>query len=277
MEHYLKIKDYFNSKEDFEIVKNQDYQGLLETIPHFDSNELKKYYKGKYISHQNQNINWFEKIYSAVQNYNQNQKIKILKKHTQQLNSVLDYGCGKGDFVYFLSKNNIKAYGFEPDKKAQENFLRINHANQLLSDIRGKYDAITLFHVLEHIPDFEEIFKGLKNNLKPEGTLLLALPNYKSFDAKFYKNYWAAYDVPRHQWHFSPEAVENLAHKFGMIIAKKYPMLFDSFYVSLISEQYKESGGLGKLRAFSIGLYSNIVALKTQNFSSILYVLKINQ
>ncbi|MCT7903924.1 Cyclopropane-fatty-acyl-phospholipid synthase [Candidatus Ornithobacterium hominis] len=277
MEHYLKLKDYFSSQESFEIVESELYFGLLETNPRMSNEELEKYYQGKYISHQNQKSNAFEKIYSIAQKYNQKQKLKILNKHAPRLNSVLDYGCGKGDFVHFLAENKINSYGFEPGKQAQENFLKKNKKNQLLDELTGKFDAITLFHVLEHIPNFEEIFEGLKNNLNPEGIMLLALPNYKSFDAQFYQNYWAAYDVPRHQWHFSPDAVENFAQQFGMIIVKRYPMLFDSFYVSLISEQYKKSSAWGKIRGLSVGFFSNIKALKTQNYSSILYVLKPNQ
>lgn len=270
----MKIIDYYNSKEEFELKKSNQLEELLRTYPLLDSKELDKYYIGDYISHENKKLTLFEKIYDLAQKYNQREKLKIIQKNTKEINTILDYGCGKGDFVKYLNDKGYNSFGFEPGEQARNNFLKQNNKKQLVDKIENKYDVITLFHVLEHIPNFVDIFEKLKNSLNDKGIIILALPNYKSYDAQFYKKYWAAYDVPRHQWHFSQKSINALVDKFGMIIVKKYPMILDSFYVSMISEKYKKSGVLGKIRGINIGLLSNIKALLSGEYSSIMYVIK---
>ncbi|GAW89335.1 class I SAM-dependent methyltransferase [Flavobacterium psychrophilum] len=130
-----------------------------------------------------------------------------------------------------------------------------------------------MWHVLEHVPDLENQIKLLKRLLKPNGTIIIAVPNYKSFDAKYYGEFWAAYDVPRHLWHFSKTAIEKLFANENMKLIKILPMIFDSFYVSLLSEKYK-NGKMNFIKAFYIGLKSNMKAKRNLEYSSHIYVIK---
>ncbi len=130
-----------------------------------------------------------------------------------------------------------------------------------------------MWHVLEHVPDLDFQIKELKRLLKPTGTLIVAVPNFKSYDANYYQEFWAAYDVPIHFWHFSKKAIELLFQKENMKLSKVLPMKFDSFYVSLLSEKYK-TGKMNYFSAFFVGLRSNWKARRTNEYSSLIYVLK---
>jgi len=140
---------------------------------------------------------------------------------------------------------------------------------------KHSFDVITLWHVLEHLPKLEEHISIFKKLLKPEGAIIIAVPNYKSYDAEYYKNYWAAYDVPRHLWHFSERSMSNLFSIEKMKVVKILPMKFDSFYVSLLSEKYK-SGKMNYLGALKIGWLSNFKAKKSGEYSSLIYVIQNN-
>ena len=126
--------------------------------------------------------------------------------------------------------------------------------------------------MLEHLPDLENTIIAIQELLTPNGILIVAVPNYNSFDANYYKGFWAAYDTPRHLWHFSQKAMRKLFSK-NIKLLKIQPMLFDSFYVSLLSEKYK-TGNSFSLKALWIGLWSNISALKTKEYSSLIYCYK---
>ena len=132
---------------------------------------------------------------------------------------------------------------------------------------------ITLWHVLEHLPKLKNHIAVFESLLKPNGRLIIAVPNYKSYDAKYYKNYWAAFDVPRHLWHFSQNAISKLMSQNGMSVLKTKPMIFDAFYVSLLSEKYK-NGSMNLIKAFWIGLRSNLKAKRSGEFSSLIYIIK---
>ena len=151
------------------------------------------------------------------------------------------------------------------------NLKLFNDINELEKE--NKFDVITMWHVLEHVPNLEKYISQLKQLLKPNGRLVIAVPNYKSFDAKYYKEFWAAYDVPRHLWHFSQKAIKDLFEKENMIVEKTIPMKLDSFYVSLLSEKYK-NGKSNPVKAFHVGLLSNIKAKRTKEYSSLIYILK---
>ena len=143
-----------------------------------------------------------------------------------------------------------------------------------LKELPGtKYQVITLWHVLEHLPELKENIGRLASLLKEEGTLIVAVPNYKSFDAKYYNAYWAAYDVPRHLWHFSRHSIQRLFQEHNLEVVETRPMWFDAFYVSLLSETYKKSKAKW-IKAFFIGLWSNLRGLVTKEYSSHIYILK---
>ena len=130
-----------------------------------------------------------------------------------------------------------------------------------------------MWHVLEHVPDLDFQIQQLKRLLKPNGTVIIAVPNFKSYDAKYYKSFWAAYDVPRHLWHFSKTAIEKLFANRNMKLIKIKPMWFDSFYVALLSEKYK-NGKMNFIKGFFIGLISNCSGIVKKEFSSHIYIIK---
>ena len=270
-----KVKDFLVTGEEFSLVIDSEVPEMLKTMPKPFTNELSKYYDSKeYISHTDSKKTFLDTIYQKVKRYNLKYKKDIITKSFQP-KTVLDYGCGTGSFVEYLNQNNINAFGYEPNENALE-LAKNKIGEKLLNEdevFTKKYDVITLWHVLEHIPNYDLILKSLIDCLNPNGQLIIAVPNYKSYDAKFYKNYWAAYDVPRHLWHFSKKSIKYIANNFGMVIDKVKPMYFDAFYVSLLSEKYKGNNSLGLIRAFIIGAYSNFRALFNNQYSSLIYIL----
>ena len=270
----MKIKDYFLTKEDFE-VSESSYEGVLETknVP----NDLEQYYNSpKYISHTKDKSSK-SKIYQLVQRRNEKYKLKIISRYKPS-GSLLDYGCGDGSFLKFISNHNYTAYGFEPNQKAKDIAVsKIGQANMFssLDEIEDRsLDVITLWHVLEHVPNPIEIVSKLKKKLKKDGFLFIALPNYQSFDAKFYKEHWAAWDTPRHIFHYSREGGINFFfNQCKSNVLNTYPLPFDSYYISLISENYSKNP-LGILRAPFVAFLSNLIGNRNGNYSSVIYVFR---
>lgn len=265
----LKIKDEAFTKEEFGLKR--DKNGILQTYQR--PQNLSRYYDfGGYISHQSERKNLITKIYNLVKQYMFKTKLNLLKQNHNQLKSVLDYGCGTGEFVNYLEKQHIKAEGFEPTsvafQKAKKNGICVHND---IKTIAHTFDAITLFHVLEHVEDYEETISELLKRLKPKGIIAIAVPNYKSYDANYYKEKWAAWDVPRHLWHFSKTDIENIAKRNKLKVIKIESMPFDAFYISMVSESYK---GQSKLRGLWIGLISNLKAKKSKEYSSNLFLLQ---
>ena len=270
------IKDYSITKENFELIYDDKYEMYQTKFISFDT--LDHYYKSEnYISHTDAKRNWFEKVYQLVKNYTINQKWKLIKKHTNSNSiSVLDIGCGTGDFLkQGINKLNVHGVGVEPNSEAAaiSSSKHINVYNNIGELNNDKYDVITLWHVLEHVTDLNEYFNFFKNHLSENGILIVAVPNFKSLDAHHYKEYWAAWDVPRHLWHFSKQSIKKLAEQNNLKLIHIKPMYFDSFYVSLLSEEYK-TGSKNILKAFYVGLISNIKGFFSKEYSSHIYILK---
>jgi 2-polyprenyl-3-methyl-5-hydroxy-6-metoxy-1,4-benzoquinol methylase len=275
---YLKVKDHSVSGEEFQLRYNEEFQ-MLETFPQPSLEKLPEYYKSEdYISHTDAKRNVFEKVYHLVKSVSLKQKLKLINSVVESDKKLLDVGCGTGDFLKIAKDNNWAVSGIEPNDEAREiaNQKTNNSVfkiEQLLDFETQSFDVITLWHVLEHLPKLEDHMSVFKSLLKPNGTLIIAVPNYKSYDAHYYKNYWAAYDVPRHLWHFSKTSITKLVSKENMELIKTLPMKFDAYYVCLLSEQYK-SGFMNPLKAFWIGLRSNIKAKQSKEYSSLIYVIK---
>lgn len=270
---YIHTQDFLVSGEVFELVYDQDFQ-LLKTIPQPEN--LTPYYASEsYISHTDRRKTLLEKIYGGVKNISLKQKIRLLQKYHGSIGSVLDVGAGTGDFLAKAQKKGWEICGIEPNEKARQ--LAQSKKVELYSSWevipKKKYDVITLWHVLEHLPDLDHQIKLLASYLHPGGILVVAVPNFKSYDAKYYKKYWAAYDTPRHIWHFSKASISKLFLPNGFELIGIKPMLFDSFYVSLLSEKYK-TGSNRWLAALWVGLYSNIYGLFKNEYSSHIYILK---
>ncbi|WP_100614456.1 class I SAM-dependent methyltransferase [Confluentibacter citreus] len=275
---FLKVKDHSVSQEFFDLIQNSKY-GYLETVPQPSSDKLPDYYKSEdYISHTNSRRNLFEKAYHLVRIISLHRKLKLINAFSSNNKTLLDVGCGTGDFLEVAKKNNWTVFGIEPNGQARsiankKTDTAIYDVDKLIEFNASSFDVITLWHVLEHLPNLEEQIMVLKNLLKPNGTLVIAVPNYKSYDAHYYKEFWAAYDVPRHLWHFNKQSISKLFVDVSMKVVKTKPMYFDAFYVSLLSEKYKSSR-MNFFKGFWIGLLSNLRSLKTNEASSIIYIIK---
>ncbi|MDR3273685.1 MAG: class I SAM-dependent methyltransferase [Flavobacteriaceae bacterium] len=269
----MKIKDHFLTQEIFE-VKETQHKGILKTqnLPE----NLDKYYNSdKYLSH-NKDNSLKSKIYQFVQKFNEKFKFKIISKFKSS-GKILDYGCGDGSFLSFMKNYHFSVLGYEPNEKAR-NIAVSKIGKENLTDSPEKIennslDIITLWHVLEHISNPEEILALLKTKLKNDGFLLIAVPNYQSFDGKFYKENWAAWDVPRHAFHYGKEGAIRFFNLNRFDVLYTYPLPFDSLYISMISETYAKNP-LGILRFPFIGVLSNLKGTKNGNFSSVIYVLR---
>ena len=277
---FLRVKDHSVSGEEFQLLYNPELD-LLETSPQPKGEKLSQYYKSEdYISHTDTKRNLFEKAYHLVRTIALKRKLRLINSFNNDSKTLLDIGCGTGDFLQVALNNGWKITGIEPDTNARQ--IANEKTNNAVLEVEGlnkldphSFDVITLWHVLEHLPNLEEHISVFKKLLKPKGTLIIAVPNYKSYDANYYKSFWAAYDVPRHLWHFSQNSIKRLFGKSDFRLEEVRPMTLDAYYVSLLSEKYK-SGFMNPIKAFWIGLRSNLKAKQSGEYSSLIYVLKNN-
>ena len=277
--HFLNCIDQTYSKEIFSIVACSNCNFKF-TSPRPDEMEIGNYYMSEnYVSHSDNKKGFINKLYHVVKSYALIKKMQLVMHYSKRKGIIVDYGCGSGDFLNTCKGNGWEVYGVEPSDSAR---ARINEKfgisscqnNSELLTIIGdkKVDCITLWHVLEHIGNLEALFLLFENILAPNGKIVIAVPNPSSYDCFYYKEQWAAYDLPRHFYHFEPRDIRLLFSNHGYRNIKTLPMIFDSFYVSMLSEKNKGSK-LGILRAFFIGLLSNVKAIKTgEKFSSQIYI-----
>jgi 2-polyprenyl-3-methyl-5-hydroxy-6-metoxy-1,4-benzoquinol methylase len=280
-DHAFIVKDHMVSGESFAISRCRNCS-FHYTNPRPKGDKLGAYYESEnYLSHQSKQKSIFGLLYEWARNRALNQKLSWIESYAPK-DKLLDYGCGAGYFMKHAEKKGWKSYGVEPSEKARALAMR-DFGGEVTSSLdeleKKKFDAITLFHVLEHVPDLNETLAKLRKRLHKKGILFIALPNHDSYDAKKYMELWAAWDVPRHLYHFNPYTAKLLFKKHKLQIEATLPMKMDAYYVSLLSEQYK--AGLQKpslstyWQAFWAGLKSNKAAQKNQNtFSSLVYVLK---
>jgi 2-polyprenyl-3-methyl-5-hydroxy-6-metoxy-1,4-benzoquinol methylase len=275
IESFLEAKDYTVSGEVFKIVQCRSCDFLF-TNPRPSAKEAGKYYESiNYISHSNTNEGIVNKLYHWVRNVTLKQKTNWIENF-RQANELLDIGCGNGHFVKACINRGWDAMGMELDIKTSEQARKNTKAtivNQL-QEIKEsqQFQIISLWHVLEHVYELDDYFRFFTSHLKPNGKLLIALPNPKSHDADKFKAYWAAYDVPRHIHHFTPKSIELLAKKYGFKLIQTKGLLFDSFYISLLSNEY-ESGHKKLISSFITGAFSNLKAFIFHgNYSSNLYI-----
>lgn len=275
---FLSCKDYTVSQETFTIV-NCNSCGFKFTNPIPDISDLGRYYQSEeYISHSNTKKGLISRLYHVVRNYTLKKKLNLISGYVSR-GTILDYGCGTGMFLNTMKTAGWKTYGMEPDSgarslAAQMGLVIGKDKEELASMAPGiKFDAITLWHVLEHVTDLDQTLKYFSAHLNPNGALIIAVPNHTSLDAQHYGKFWAAYDVPRHLYHFEPKTLEALLATAGFKLINKHPMKFDSFYVSMLSEKYK-SGTINYLNALWNGLKSNSKAKTPGDYSSVIYIFK---
>lgn len=269
---FLTCKDFLVSNESYEVLHNSKYDMLVTSpIP----SDIEKYYESEdYISHQGKKRNLLDYVYGFVKKRAIKNKHKIIVT-TASEKSVLDIGAGTGDFLVYCKSKNWNVFGVEPNKKAQNiaKQKEINLETDLDDIQQNKFQAITMWHVLEHVPNLFDYLERIKTLLDSDGKLIVAVPNFKSYDAQYYKEFWAAYDVPRHLWHFSQESIHKIFESLQMKVVETKPMVYDSFYISLMSEKYKHQK-MKPIAAFWHGLLSNLKAKRTSEYSSLIYVIK---
>jgi 2-polyprenyl-3-methyl-5-hydroxy-6-metoxy-1,4-benzoquinol methylase len=275
---FLKSKDYAVTGQAFDLCYSSK-TGMLVTSPQPSLDALSTYYKSEnYISHVKAKKTLFQTIYFSVRAITLRQKLKWVSVHKNKGNRILDYGAGVGDFVRAAQNDGWDCIGIEPhikartiaNEKKQYTVYPVEHLKTLQPNSQT---VITLWHVLEHLHNLEQHIRTFKQLLKPSGRLVVAVPNFKSYDAQYFKSYWAAYDLPRHLWHFSKESISTLFEDFDMEIESIYPMIFDSFYASLVSTKY-QMGRMNVLKGLTIGLLSNLKAYFSGEYSSLVFVIK---
>jgi len=275
----LKAIDYTVSKDFFEIWHcNNCTLRFTQYVP--DAENISPFYQStSYVSHSDTQDGFINKLYHRVRNFTLKQKRKLIIDATQTTNGkLLDVGAGTGAFSNEMKEAGWQVTGLEPDTTARQVALnkfglQLDEPDKLFSLTANHFEAITMWHVLEHVHNLHGYLEQYHKILKPNGRLIIAVPNYTSYDAQHYHEVWAAYDVPRHLYHFSPESMTRLANLKGFKIEDYKPMWFDSFYVSMLSEKYK-TGKDNFPKAVWNGFISNLKALGDNKLcSSVIYVL----
>jgi len=271
------IADHFLSREVFHLRQCTRCR-VVFTWPQPPPNEMGSYYQSDdYISHSTKPKGVLDLVYRAVRRVTLASKYRIIRSRNHK-GALLDIGCGTGHFLQFMHHKGWKVQGIEPGDQARAAAkslfqLDVGTEEELDRLPDHHFDVITMWHVLEHVHDPVARMKEVYRLLKDNGLAVIALPNHEARDAKNYGTHWAAWDVPRHLFHYNSEAFENLAKSTGFIREHTLPMRFDAFYVSMLSEQYLH-GRKRLLRALITGLQSNRMARKTGNYSSLIYLLR---
>ncbi|MEZ5026272.1 MAG: class I SAM-dependent methyltransferase [Chitinophagales bacterium] len=276
---YLDVIDNY-SKEKFSIQQCKNCHFVF-TNPRPDSREIGKYYTAPdYLSHQSHTKGLIQSIYRYARNYMKSKKLQLIQKAMGKENefSLLDYGCGTGDFLSYVQQNKINAFGVEPDAHARTVAKRINQVEtysveQSSTIENGKFDVITLWHVLEHIHDLHQQIGQFNAWLKPKGKLVIAVPNIESYDAQYYGKFWDALDVPRHIYHFSPACIAKIMEQHQFKLTNTHPLFLDAYYISMRSEWHKGTSKFwAYFKAIWRGFLSNQSAKKSGNYSSLIYI-----
>ncbi|MEJ7643153.1 MAG: class I SAM-dependent methyltransferase [Chryseolinea sp.] len=274
---HLSVEDHSVSHETFQIRKCADCQfRFTYPIPA----DLAKYYlSDAYVSHAEHSSNIIDHTYRFARTFTLRWKYALINKYCSGPSpKLLDYGCGTGTFLKYSQQQGMVITGIEPSpiaRKVASQLTKTTVAASLNEIGIADYDVITLWHVLEHVADIHETLQSLHSKLANAGLIFIAVPNYKSDDAEHYNKYWAAYDVPRHLWHFSQDTMGRLLRTHGFTLDATVPMKLDAFYVSLLSEKYKNGGkatAVTHAKGMINGLKSNISAASNKEYSSLIYI-----
>ena len=272
---HLELKDLFLTQEPFKILECKEC-GLLFTTPRPNKDEIGRYYKSEeYYSHQENKEGFIPKVYEKVKSVNLKNKYGIATEGKGK-GKALDIGCGVGDFLHTMEQHGWDCTGVEPSEDAKV-IAKKRIKGQLLSSEEqenlpdSSFDLITMWHVLEHVDDIRWQIQQLHRLCKPGGRIIIALPNYKSYDGQYYKAEWAAYDVPRHLNHFNKETLIKILEESGLRHVKTEKLVWDAYYISYMSEKYRKHS-IPLLRGAFRGLISNCKARKTGEWSSLVYV-----
>jgi 2-polyprenyl-3-methyl-5-hydroxy-6-metoxy-1,4-benzoquinol methylase len=279
--NYLNVEDHTVSHREF-TIQQCNTCNLLFTNPRPDTDSIGQYYESKeYISHHDEGTSLMSRVYTSVRDYTIGQKVKLINSFPSTNRTILDIGCGTGNFIQACKKDGWSISATEPDMEAR------NAASKKVGDtlfesifreeLNGKtFDVITMWHVLEHVHLLSETITWLAEHLNPNGKIIIAVPNPQSYDAQQYGKYWAAYDVPRHLYHFTRDVMKTLLAKQNLAVENIKPMWFDSFYVSMLSTKY-QAGHIKLLQSLGTGLKSNLKGKTADhealNTSSLIYII----
>ena len=271
---YLKVKDYFLTQEEFELFQC-DHCGLVFTVPRPAPEVIGKYYKSEaYYSHQQNSKGFIPRVYEMVKTINLKGKVAMATSDMAK-GRLLDIGCGVGDFLLQVKKMGWEVMGIEPSEQAASIAqTRLGFTPLQPSDYNKlpdqSFDVITMWHVLEHVDDLKFQTNEWKRLLKPGGRLIIALPNYQSFDCQYYSDKWAAWDVPRHLNHFTQACLHGILNSVDFKYIDTQRLIWDAYYISFLSEKYLNHS-LPLIRGAWVGLKSNCKARKSGMYSSLVY------
>lgn len=277
--HALNVVDFSVSKEIFELVDCADC-GFRFTNPRPNVGGLSRYYQSEnYISHSNANSSLQDRLYQLARKFTLRGKYQLLKAY-QPIGKVLDIGCGTGQFLAHLMSRGYSVQGIEPSLNTREGTIA-NYGIRVVPSINDiphqeQFNIVTMWHVLEHIPDLRSHFKKLFALMADKGILIIAVPDRSSWDAQHYGPNWAAWDVPRHLSHFRQKDIHTLLDEHGFTLLQTKRMWIDAFYIAMLSEQYIGHGKLGSIiMGIAYGTWSNILSLLGgRPTSSTLYIAK---
>jgi 2-polyprenyl-3-methyl-5-hydroxy-6-metoxy-1,4-benzoquinol methylase len=270
------VTDHGITKESFSLIKCESCS-LLVTSPRPANEKLSLYYQSEdYISHSGKSTNFLNLIYLLVRKISLRWKLSIITKIIPT-GKLLDIGCGTGEFLNTIKSAGWEVSGVEPSETARRKAEELLQHSLLenLETATGQFEIITLWHVLEHLPDLKGSLEKIFNLLNSDGRVLIAVPNHNSADSKKYGAFWAGYDVPRHLWHFNQKAMATLLQASNFKLEKTIPMKLDSFYVSMLSEKYMNGGKNGIrniLKGLKNGLLSNLKSIRSGEYSSLIYI-----
>lgn len=273
----INSSDFYLTKEVFNISECDSCRFRF-TTPIPDLNVLPKYYNSyNYDSYIDKPKSVFDKAYKYFRNIAINNKYNLITGRKEGV-AILDIGCGTGDFLKKFKTNGWQTFGIEPNTSAREiarqvNKIKVFDEKEYVKLFDNQFDVITMWHSLEHIYDLNYQLTNIKRLLLHDGIILVAVPNSDSFDAQIYKKFWAAYDLPRHLYHFNKKSVSDLFTKYELVVDEIIPLKMDAYYISLISEKYK-SGKKNYLKAIINGFRSNMLAKNNNNHSSLLFIIK---
>jgi SAM-dependent methyltransferase len=277
LDPYLTSRDYFLTKEEFTITQCRNC-GFRFTNPRPETEKLPVYYEsGHYISHSATRRGIVSKLYLLARSFTVKKKFRFVSKLAPVTKGrILDIGCGTGELLATFKKNGWESTGIEPNeiarREATKNYgLSVFEPSRLKILPSGHYSVISLWHVMEHIDNLADTMNEIRRLLDPEGIIIVAVPNSNALDARIYGNYWAAWDVPRHLYHFTRQSMDRLFSEYGFQLLNVYPMKLDAYYVSLLSEKYKK-GKIRYLPAAISGLRSNWYAkFHNHEYSSMIF------
>lgn len=270
---FVKVIDHLVSQEVFTIRKCAQCSFLL-TSPRPDTVSAGKYYQSDfYIAHTGGGTTIKDVLYRTIRKRNLRKRLDLIRQYAPNGKALLDYGCGTGEFLTTCAAKGWNTFGVEPSAEARKKIPEHIAVSPTIDSAPGKYDAITVWHVLEHVHMLNATIEALRNRLNNSGTIFIAVPNCESYDAMKYGPHWAAFDVPRHLWHFRKQDMISLLKKHQLTVTSIQPLKADAFYISLISEGYiRPTANLANMvRAFFAGLRSNLKA-EQDNYSSLIYV-----